>query len=234
MNENRVADSIKKMVIGAIIAEYGALEIKDEAKYELRHRVNGLIRSSNSVQDYFRHRPEIDPATREVFKKNFLKDEYLLISEILVAIWNFDEKSLEDLLQQIKNNTEEGLDTDVSEVEEMPDAPEVAPFFVSGTMEEYDKFGAPLFDLPEPSKVFSRIRDTDPSQFPLDEVINLEKLQAYADSLSAERPASSAPVCTCEELSKNRAICPVCDKEEYEKAHSALNEARQSNTNQNY
>lgn len=46
----------------------------------------------------------------------------------------------------------------------------------------------------------------------------------YQHRAAAHSPASEEPVCTCKEFTKQRALCPVCDKEEYEKLRQCTNQ----------
>lgn len=101
------ADSMKKVVVGLIIAEYGIREMQENAKYEFKQRTKIAIKSILSVQNYFLHHPETSPQIKEVFKKYFVKSELYMLSELILTVWGFDDKTLEEIINAIKGNVKE-------------------------------------------------------------------------------------------------------------------------------
>lgn len=98
----QTAKSIRKMVIGAIVVEYAMLEIKDQTKQDLKARANNLIKASKSVQNWFLFHPQSTDTHREVFKKEFLKSEIYLLSELLELVWGVGEEDLENIISELK------------------------------------------------------------------------------------------------------------------------------------
>ena len=107
MNESSVATSIRKIVVGLIVAEYGLMELKEVSKYDLKSRVNFAITAIRKVQAYFLTHPDSKPEHREIFKKEFIKSEIFMISELLETVWGFSDDSLEQIINAIKQNTDE-------------------------------------------------------------------------------------------------------------------------------
>ena len=101
------ADSMKKVVVGLIIAEYGIREMLDNAKQEFKQRTKIAIKSILSVQNYFLYHPETSPEIKEVFKKYFVRSELYMLSELILTVWGFDDKTLEEIINAIKGNTKE-------------------------------------------------------------------------------------------------------------------------------
>lgn len=107
MTENEIVTGVKKMAIGCLIAEYGMLEIVDSIRYDLKHNVKAVIAASQRVQKTLMDSPKHTPEAKEALRKMFLKSEYYLISEILVALWDFSDDDLEYILNTIKSHTDE-------------------------------------------------------------------------------------------------------------------------------
>lgn len=100
----KTADSIKKIVVGLIIAEYGLREINDTAKHDLKQRTRIAINSILSVQNYFLHHPQSTKEQIEIFKKTFIKNEMFMLSELVTTVWGLDDATLEEIINAIKGN----------------------------------------------------------------------------------------------------------------------------------
>lgn len=98
---------IKMMVIGSQLCEYAMWELMDDTKMDLKQRVKRVINASRSVEDYFRYHPNTNPEIREVFEREFLKSETVLLAELMVATWGLSEESLEVIINEIKRNSED-------------------------------------------------------------------------------------------------------------------------------
>ena len=106
MNEQSVATSIRKIVVGLIVAEYGLMELKEFSRYDLKARTNFAITAIRKVQDYFLNHPDSKPEHREIFRKEFLKNEIYMISELLETVWGLSDDNLEQIINAIRQNTE--------------------------------------------------------------------------------------------------------------------------------
>lgn len=104
MNEDQTISAIKKMVIGSIIAQYGALQLIDASKNDLKQRVNNVISSVKSVESWFLHNPNTNEAVRQQFKSQFSSNEVLMLAELFDTVYGIDADSLENLIEAIKKN----------------------------------------------------------------------------------------------------------------------------------
>ena len=102
---NELANAIRKVVVGIIVAEYGLMQIRDESKQELKQKTNFAIHAAKKVQEYFITHPNSTPEHREIFKKEFIKSEIFMISELLEAVWGLSDDSLEEIVNTIRSNT---------------------------------------------------------------------------------------------------------------------------------
>jgi len=93
---------VKFVAVGAIIAEYGALLLKDRTKFDLKQRVGLLKKQSENVQNWFILNGETGTAKNEAMKSEFSKSEIYLMGEILNVISYFTEDTLEQILEQLK------------------------------------------------------------------------------------------------------------------------------------
>lgn len=100
---DQTVSGIKKIVVGSIIANYGALQIVDGSKQDLKLRVNKVINGARDVENYFKFHPNSDKNYLEVFKEEFKKDELLLLSEIFELLYGLNSESLENIHEALKN-----------------------------------------------------------------------------------------------------------------------------------
>ena len=110
---NQTAKSIRKLVIGIIISEYALMELREGSKQDLKFRCNAAISACKRVQDYFLHHPQASDEIRQVFKKEFVKSEIFMISELMETVWGFDDNSIEEIIEAIKKHTEESKEESV-------------------------------------------------------------------------------------------------------------------------
>ena len=104
MNQNQAVSAIKKMVVGCIIAEYGARQMLDSTKYELKKRVNSVIKSVESVENWFIHNQYSSDAYREIFKKEFKGNEVMMLAELFDTVFGLSDESLDEIIQVLKKN----------------------------------------------------------------------------------------------------------------------------------
>jgi hypothetical protein len=104
INRQEEAKSLRKLVIGAIIAEYAILEIKDNTKQDLKFRANRLLQAAKGVQNWFLLHPQSTPESKKVFETEFLKNEIYLISELLELVWGIPEENLEEIIQTLREH----------------------------------------------------------------------------------------------------------------------------------
>lgn len=92
----------RKLLVGIITVEYAMAEIKGDAFFELKHRVNKVLRACKEVQDHFTHHPTVKPTHREIFKKEFNKSEMFMLSELLETVYGINDEGLEIIINAIK------------------------------------------------------------------------------------------------------------------------------------
>jgi hypothetical protein len=104
MDQKQSVSAIKKMVIGCIIAEYGARQLVDSTKYDLKKRVNTVIKSVESVENWFIHNQYSSELYRDIFKKEFRGNEVMLMAELFDTVFGLSEDSLDEIIQVLKKN----------------------------------------------------------------------------------------------------------------------------------
>ena len=104
MDQKQAVSAIKKMVIGCIIAEYGARQMIDSTKYELKQRVNGVIKSVVAVENWFVHNQYSNSEYREIFQKEFKGNEVMMLAELFDTVFGLSEESLDEIIQVLKKN----------------------------------------------------------------------------------------------------------------------------------
>jgi hypothetical protein len=104
MDQKQSVSAIKKMVIGCIIAEYGARQLVDSTKYDLKKRVNTVITSVESVENWFIHNQYSSELYRDIFKKEFRGNEVMLMAELFDTVFGLSEDSLDEIIQVLKKN----------------------------------------------------------------------------------------------------------------------------------
>jgi hypothetical protein len=102
MNQDQIASAIKKMVIGCIIAEYGARQLVDISMHDLKQRVRTVLKSVKSVENWFMFNPHTESRHRETFKKQFGGSEIMLIAELFDTVFGLDDDSMEEIINAIK------------------------------------------------------------------------------------------------------------------------------------
>ena len=107
MTPEEIADAIKKIVVGLIISEYGLMLLKDVSKQDLKFRTSGAIAAIRRVQDYFLHHPDSKPEHKEIFRREFLKNEIVMIAELLTTVWGLGEESIDEINKAILANISE-------------------------------------------------------------------------------------------------------------------------------
>jgi hypothetical protein len=104
VEQDKAVSAIKKMVVGCIIAEYGARQMVDVTKYDLKNRVNSVIKSVQSVENWFLHNQYSNNNYREIFKKEFKGNEVMMLAELFDTVFGLSEDSLDEIIQVLKKN----------------------------------------------------------------------------------------------------------------------------------
>lgn len=107
MDQKQAVSAVKKMVIGCIIAEYGSRQMLDSTKYELRRRVNNVIKSVVAVENWFIHNQYSNSNYREIFQKEFKGNEIMMLAELFDTVFGLSEDSLEEIIKVLKKNIQD-------------------------------------------------------------------------------------------------------------------------------
>lgn len=92
----------KYIIIGAIMAEYGAIILQRQKEPVLKQKVYELKKASQNVQNVFIKSKHLDPETSEAMKQEFNKNEILLMAEMLNVASYFDEHIMQQLLEHLR------------------------------------------------------------------------------------------------------------------------------------
>jgi hypothetical protein len=98
---NDLAKSIRTMLCGIIITEYGLRGIPDQ-QFDLKNKINMAIRKCLDVQNFFQYSRNARQEIKDVFKQEFNSGKMVLMAEIMESIYKLDEDSLEKVLESLK------------------------------------------------------------------------------------------------------------------------------------
>ena len=95
-------DAIKLMIIGSLIAEYGARLIIDDTKRDLKMRIRSVIQAVKNVEMHFLNDSRAHKDYRDQFKKAFNKNETVLLADLNLTCWDINEDGLEEIITAVK------------------------------------------------------------------------------------------------------------------------------------
>jgi hypothetical protein len=104
---NDTVDAVRVMVIGSLLADYGARLIIDGTKQEMKMHVNGIINAVKRFENYLIAHPNGNKESREQFKRAFNKNETVLLTDLLLTCWEIEEDGLEEIIKAIKQSIQE-------------------------------------------------------------------------------------------------------------------------------
>lgn len=102
VNNPETVDAIKLMVLGSMLADYGARLIKDNTKQNLKYRVNCVINAVKNLEMHFINHDNTTDQYREAFKRSFLKNETVLLADLCLTCWQLEESGLEEIVNAVK------------------------------------------------------------------------------------------------------------------------------------
>lgn len=106
MNETQVkqdtVDAIKIMIIGSLLAEYGARLMVDDTKQALKYRINSVLNAVRNVELHFLNHNNTTNEYREQFKRAFNKNETVLLADLNLLCWQISEEGLEEIINAVK------------------------------------------------------------------------------------------------------------------------------------
>jgi len=101
-NSPETVDAIKLMVIGTLIADYGARLMVDNTKRTLKYRVNAVLQACKNVEMHFLNHDNTNDYYRKHFKKAFNSNETVLLADLILTCWQLNEDGLEEIISAIK------------------------------------------------------------------------------------------------------------------------------------
>lgn len=102
MIKPEIVKAYRKLLVGILTVEYAMVEIKGDSYFELKHRVNKVLRACKEVQDHFTHHPTVKLEHREIFKREFNKSEMFMLSELLETVYGINDEGLEIIINAVK------------------------------------------------------------------------------------------------------------------------------------
>lgn len=104
MNNQNTIDAIKLMIIGSLLAEYGARLIVDDTKQGLKYRIKCVMNAVKNVEMHFLNHDNTHNEYREQFKRAFNKNETVLLADLNLTCWQIDEDGLEEIIRAVKQS----------------------------------------------------------------------------------------------------------------------------------
>ncbi len=104
INSPETVEAIKLMVLGSMLADYGARLIKDNTKQHLKYRVNCVIQAVKNLEMHFINHNNTDEEARAAFKRSFNKNETVLLADLNLTFWELNEESLESIINAVKQS----------------------------------------------------------------------------------------------------------------------------------
>lgn len=100
--QQETVDAIKLMIIGSLLAEYGARLMVDDSKQNLKYRVKCVINAVKNVEMHFINHNNTNNEYREQFKRAFNKNETVLLADLNLTCWQINEEGLEEIVNAVK------------------------------------------------------------------------------------------------------------------------------------
>lgn len=102
LNNPETVDAIKLMVLGSMLADYGARLIKDNTKQNLKYRVNCVINAVKNLEMHFINHNNTNEEARVAFKRSFNKNETVLLADLNLTCWQINDEGLEEIVNAVK------------------------------------------------------------------------------------------------------------------------------------
>ena len=102
MSNQETVDGIKLMILGSLLAEYGARLMVDDTKQNLKYRVKCVINAVKNVEMHFINHNNTTEEYRQQFKKAFNKNETVLLADLNLICWQLEEAGLEEIVNAVK------------------------------------------------------------------------------------------------------------------------------------
>lgn len=104
--ETRVAEAMKKVLLGHLISEMGLNQLPIPFDQKITNYLLDAGKAIKGLQNlYTRH-----PTQGKLFEQNFTANKNVLIAEILGTLYPLHEDYLEDILESLKRNIDDNND----------------------------------------------------------------------------------------------------------------------------
>jgi hypothetical protein len=107
MENKDTVDAIKLMILGSLLAEYGARLIVDDTKQGLKYRIKCVMNAVKNVEMHFINHDNTTNEFREQFKRAFNKNETVLLADLNLICWQISEEGLEEIIRAVKQSLQE-------------------------------------------------------------------------------------------------------------------------------
>ena len=107
MSNQDTVDAIKLMIVGSLLAEYGARLMIDDTKQNLKYRVKCVINAVKNVEMHFINHNNTTEEYREQFKRAFNKNETVLLADLNLLCWQISDDGLEEIVSAVRQAIEE-------------------------------------------------------------------------------------------------------------------------------
>ena len=101
--QTRVAEAMKKVFLGHLISEMGLYQLPVNFDSQPVSYILDAGKAIKKLQNMYVRQPQCG----NIFKENFNDRKNVLYAEILGAIYGLNEESLEDILNAIKEQTDD-------------------------------------------------------------------------------------------------------------------------------
>ena len=112
MIKPEIVKAYRKLLVGILTVEYALSEIKDDAFYDLKYRINKALKACKEVQSHFTNHPTINAAQREVFKREFYNSDIFMLSELLETVYGINDEGLEIIINAIKTQLQQNKENE--------------------------------------------------------------------------------------------------------------------------
>jgi hypothetical protein len=92
--KQETVDAIKLMIIGSLLAEYGARLMVDDTKQALKYRVKCVMNAVKNVEMHFLNHNQTNDYYRQHFKRAFNSNETVLLADLNLTCWQLNEEGL--------------------------------------------------------------------------------------------------------------------------------------------
>lgn len=82
-NTPEIVSSVKLMVVGSMLADYGARLIVDDTKRTLKYRVNCVINAVKQFEMHFINHDNTNEEAKAAFKRSFNRNETVALTELI-------------------------------------------------------------------------------------------------------------------------------------------------------